>query len=86
MANDIDIIVGVKDLASNVLDRLASKVNSFGDNSKLAFAGASERLNDQLAKVGNSGGSLGNDKLAKAIESAANSLSTKLDVALAKTN
>ncbi len=86
MANDIDIIVGVKDLATTVLDRLSSKVNSFGDNSKLAFAGAAERLNDQLAKGGSSGGSFSNDKVAKAIESAANSLSNKLDVALAKTN
>lgn len=89
MANDIDIIVGVKDLATSVLDRLSSKVNSFGDNSKLAFAGAAERLSDQLAKVGSSAGSVGssgNDKLVKAIESAVNGLSTKLDVALAKTN
>ena len=87
MANDIDIIVGVKDLATNVLERISSRVNAIGDNSKLAFAGAAERLNDQLAKASSSAiGSGNSDKLAKAIEAAANGLSTKLDVALAKTN
>ena len=91
MANDIDIIVGVKDIATAVLERIAAKADSIGGNSKLAFAGAAERLNDQLARAssfagsGSSGGA-NNDKLAKAIEQAANGLSTKLDAALAKTN
>lgn len=87
MANDIDIVVGVKDLATSVLDRLSSKVTSIGDSSKLAFAGAAERLNDQIAKASSGLASgAGNDKLAKTIEQAANGLSTKLDAALAKTN
>lgn len=90
MANDVDIIVGVKDLATTVLNRLSTKVNSIGDSSKLAFASAAERLNDQLAKA-SSGASAaasaaGSEKLAKAIEQAANNVSTKLDAALAKTN
>ena len=85
MNNDIDIIVGVKDLATSVLDRLASRVNSIGDNSKLAFAGAAERLNDQLSKSSNLGGnnSGNNERFAKAIEAAAAGLSNKLDAALA---
>ncbi len=84
--NDIDIIVGVKDLATSVLDRLSSKVNSIGGNAKDAFAGAAERLNDQLAKVSSGAGGVGNERLAKAIETAANGLSTKLEAAVAKTN
>ncbi len=86
MANDIDIIVGVRDLATSVLDRLSSKVNSIGGSAKDAFAGAAERLNDQLARVSSGAGGLGNEKIAKAIETAANGLSTKLDAAVAKTN
>lgn len=93
MANDIDIIVGVKDLATAVLEKFSAKVNQIGGDSKLAFAGIAERMNDQLsrsASIASSGsGALGggnNDKLAKAIEAAANGLSTKLDAALAKTN
>jgi hypothetical protein len=90
VANDVDIIVGVKDLATAVLDRLSSKVNSIGDSSKLAFAGAAERLNEQLAKASSGASSVasaaGNEKLAKSIEQAANAVSNKLDAALAKTN
>lgn len=87
MANDVDIIVGVKDLATAVLDKLSNKVGSIGDSSKLAFAGAAERLNDQFSKASsNTGVAAGYDKLAKAIDSAALGLSTKLDVAIAKTN
>ena len=90
MANDVDIIVGVKDLATAVLDKLSNKVGSIGDSSKLAFAGAAERLNDQFAKAssnaGGPNGAAGYDKLAKAIDSAALGLSTKLDSAISKTN
>jgi hypothetical protein len=84
VANDIDIVVGVKDLATSVLDRLAAKVNSMGGMAKDAFAGAAERLNDQLAKAAN--GSGGNERIAKAIETAANGLSVKIEAAVARTN
>jgi len=84
VANDIDITVGVKDLATKVLESISTKVNSFGGSANNAFGAAAERLNEQLSKVGSSSG--GNDKLAKAIESATNGLSTKLDAAMAKTS
>jgi hypothetical protein len=51
MANDIDIIVGVKDLATAVLDKLNSKVGSFGEGSKLAFSGATDSATGFLSKA-----------------------------------
>ncbi|HUP80057.1 MAG TPA: hypothetical protein VM260_16000, partial [Pirellula sp.] len=86
--NDIDIIVGVKDLATSVLDRLSSRVNSIAGDSQLAFAGAAERLNDKLSKasVGSAGSGGNNDRLAKAIDAAAAALSSKLDAAVIKVN
>ena len=84
MGNDIDIIVGVKDLATAVLDRLSTKVTSVASTSKLAFAGAADRLQEQLAKASSGAGN--NDKLAKAIDSAISVASSKIDAAVNKTN
>jgi hypothetical protein len=84
VANDIDIIVGVKDLATKALDRLYERVGALGDGSKLAIAGVSGGMSQALNSVGS--GSLGNDKLAKSIEALATSMSAKLDAALQKTN
>ena len=59
MANDIDIIVGVKDLASAVLDKLKQKVGSIGDVSNASFSGATNSAVGFLAKAAAIAGTAG---------------------------
>jgi hypothetical protein len=59
VANDIDIIIGVKDLASAVLDKLNSKVGAMGEGSKAAFSGATESATSFLSKAASIAGTVG---------------------------
>lgn len=88
MANDIDIVVGVTDLATKALENLQSRVRSMSDGSQKAISQLSDsgvaqfkRLSESVAKQG-----LISPQAVAQLETAINGIGGKIDAAVAKTN
>lgn len=89
MASDMELVVGVKDLATVALDRLAKKMNDFATSSKTMVSGGSGTLQLQLQRISEqmaSGGGNANAGIGKAIENSINMASSKIDAAVGKVN
>lgn len=88
MANDIDLSVGISDMATKALDNLQAKVRSMSERSQATIATLSDsgvasfrKMSESVAKQG-----IISPQAVAQLETAINNIGNKIDAAVVKTN